>query len=144
MGYIGTALTVAKSFFFGNRKAGEGDTFAQEAARGIGNWVDERKFTEEEKAKADQKTLETILAVYKVDAAGSSTRSQARRELMYLFSRAYLLILFGAAILYRHDKAWSEFLLDLAHKTYLGEIVLAAASFYFLTNLTRSITGKSE
>ncbi len=137
MGWLSIVATATKSFFFGNRKAGEGDTFAQEAAKGIGNWVDERNFTEEEKSKANQKTLETVLEVYRIDAVGASTRSQARRELMWLFTRTYVVLMLGAGVMYKLDSDWAAFLLKIANDTYIGEITLAASTFYFLANALR-------
>ena len=141
---VGSILKVAVkglgTFLFGNSKAGTEENFAQKAATGIGTWIDERTFTEEEKAKANQQAVETVLEVYKTDAAGASQRSQARRQMMWLFARAYILLIMAAAITYfASPNGGADFLLKLAHETYIGQITWTAAGFYFLTNLVRGL-----
>lgn len=142
LNWIPKTITAIGTGLFGNSKAGQnGATFAQEAAKGIGTWIDERNFTTEEAKKANLATLEMVVDVVKSSAKHNCQQSHARRQIAWLVIRTYVGFLFMAAVLYPIDTHYADFVLKLCNDTYLGEITGGIGLFYFLTHTVRASKG---
>ncbi len=85
-------LKIAASFLFGGSDSKDRNiSKSMEVARGVGNWIDERDYTPEEKAKADADNLKTLLEGVKATQNESSVRSNTRRVLAWAIMGVFLL-----------------------------------------------------
>lgn len=109
-----------------------------DSVRGIGKWIDEQKFTEQEKAEQYLKATESYIEMLKVVQQESTVRSFTRRVLAWAIMGTFLLLNITAAALYRIDVEYAKFIFDLATKTLLGELTIGVAVFYFGVAAIRS------
>lgn len=133
-----TFLKTAGALLFGGSEAGSKSTSnIMKVAEGVGTWIDERDFTEEEKSKANAANLAVILEAVKLTQNENSVRSITRRVLAWAIMGTYLLSFWIAAVSVYLEKDPS-LLFQLLDKFMLPELALAVGSFYFMVSLIRS------
>ena len=86
-GLIKTGLSY---LFGGSSKESSGVSNAMEVAKGVGNFIDEQNFTEEERSIANAKSLDTVLEGVKLTRDENSVRSVTRRVLAWTIMGSYL------------------------------------------------------
>ena len=86
-------------------------------------------FTEEEKAKVSQQTMDTWLKMQAAIADESSVRSITRRRIAQAFIYTFLLFLIVGGILYPFNVEWATHVLGLAKQ--MTTPVLVILGFYF-------------
>lgn len=76
-------FSAVKSLFGGNDKSGKVADFAMDSVKEIGNWIDEKDFTPEEKSKAYAESAKNYLEFIKLTVNENSLRSVTRRWLAW-------------------------------------------------------------
>lgn len=110
-------------------------------ARGVGNWIDELNLTDEEKARMGAERMQA-LTNYLVQIADENTeRSITRRLIAVWIIRVEVFMLIWAALMYRIDPGWSEYVLKVAVDSPLGLMTLGISAFFFGTHLLRASKG---
>lgn len=111
----------------------------RDTVRGVGTWIDERDFTEEEKSKANLE-LAVKYAQYADQTMQENTeRSKTRRSLALFVIRVEAFLLAMSAIVYRVDPGWSEYLYKIAVESPWGLLTLGVGAFFFGTHLVRAM-----
>lgn len=124
--------------FGGSDRESQGVSNAMEVARGVGSFIDEQKFTEEERVEANARTLAMTLEAVKATRDENSTRSITRRYLAWSIMGSTLLAFWLGVIIKYVFNGDPKPLVELAGAFYLGELSLAVGSFYFMVSLVRS------
>lgn len=106
--------------------------------KNLGGFIDEQRFTDQEKAVLSYKTAEAYSEFVKDSLAESTERSVTRRELAILVIKFYLLVLFMSIMTYPFNKFWAEYIFSIATKTELAWLVLGIGGFFWGTHLLRS------
>jgi len=113
-----------------------------DSVRGVGNWIDELSFTEQEKAQANQKLLDFRLKVLDKTADESSVRSISRRILAWAIVGVFLTLIMLSAIGTILGLSWAKGVFMIAKSIY--EAFLAVISFYFVSHIGNSWIEKSK
>lgn len=124
--------TAAKWFVGGSSENG------MDVVKGVGTWIDERKFTEEEKAKFQLEAAKHYGDYLRQTMDENSERSRTRRALALLVIRWWLLMLTFSACLYPINALWSEYVFKIASMGSVGLLVAGVGGFFFGTHLLRS------
>lgn len=135
---FGIVKSVIGSLFGGNNAAGNSESFVQSAAKGVGTWIDEQQFTDEEKSNLNFKTGELMLRAIEATRDENSVRSITRRVLAWAIMGSFLLLLLASAATFRLDPEYSKYLGDLATNSLLGELAIGVGAFYFLSGIART------
>jgi len=139
---MGLLSTIVGALFGGPKAAQDTVAFVADAAKGVGTWIDERNFTEEEKSKADQKNLETVLRGIELTRDENSARSVTRRYLAWSIMGIYLLSFLLTISVGYFVQAYGKFILEVIQVYGLDKLAWAVGSFYFLASISRSIKAK--
>lgn len=92
--------------------------------------IDKIVYTEEEKADARQKLLDTWIELQKTLGGETSVRGVTRRILTFLTVLPYTLLILVAAVMYYYNVEYANFLVNLADGKF-GLIVATIVVFYF-------------
>ena len=130
---------IGSALFGGSETANKTIDAVTGAAKGIGTWIDERNFTEEEKSKADQATLNMVLKMVEVTQDENSTRSVTRRYLAWGIMGSYLSAFISAFTIGYFKPDFATHVLDAVAAFQIGHLAFAVGSFYFLASITRSM-----
>ena len=123
--------------------AAKGSSNVMEVAKGVGNFIDEQNYTEEEKAVNNLKMVEHFGAFMENTVNENSQRSITRRDLAIWIIRVELGLLVFSAILFKFDKPWGDYVYKICTDSPLGLLTLGVGAFFFGTHLLRSAkTGK--
>lgn len=117
------------------------------SVKGIGNWIDEKDFTPEEKAKSWAKAVDAHLELVKATAGENGPRSVTRRWLAWgitgfiLFWASVAMFIgilgaFGAVDINQANAAISG-IVSIAETFWLGIAFTAVVGFYFGVQLFR-------
>jgi hypothetical protein len=120
----------------------KGSDNVMKVASGIGNFIDEQNFTEEERAKFRLTAIEHY-GNYMSSTVGENTqRSITRRELAIYIIRVELAVIIFSLLMYKVDPAWAEYGYKIATESPLGLLTLGVGAFFFGTHLVRAAQGK--
>lgn len=107
--------------------------------------IDALFYTDEEKAKAGAETYTKWLEAQKILIAESSVKSITRRILAVMILAVYLLMMLFAAIIWKMDVKWAEWVLGLANSNTMSTLVLGVGGLYFMVHVaTGVINAKKE
>lgn len=134
-GFIGNLVS---TLFGGSNASSKATDFAQTAVKGIGNWIDEQKFTEQESAELRMKSGQMMLDMVKSTHDENSVRSITRRVLAWAIMGTFLLLLLISVAIYKLDPDYSKFIYDVATKSDLGWLAAGVGGFYFLAHVVRA------
>ena len=129
---------LVSTLFGGSGATTKATDFAQTAAKGIGNWIDEQKFTDQESAEMRLKAGDMMLDMVKATHDENSVRSVTRRVLAWAIMGTFLLLILMSVILYRIDVEYAKFVFDVATKSDLGWLAAGVGGFYFLAHVVRA------
>jgi len=135
---MGILMGIFSTLFGTTETAKKAVDVAADSIRGVGNWIDEQQFTPEEKSEAFLRAAESHLEMIKAIQNESSVRSITRRILAWSVVSTFLIMLIAAAIVYKFDPTYGDFLLGIATESMLGELTLSIGIFYFGTSLMRA------
>ena len=131
MGWFATLFGTAAS-------AGTAVDLAADSVRGVGRWIDEQKFTEQEKAEQYLKAADMYIEMLKTIQSESSIRSVTRRLMAWAVIGTFLFLILYGTVWFRYDPDYAEFILTVATKSMLGELTLGVSVFYFGVHLLRA------
>ena len=135
---MGLLSTIAGALFGGSETANKTIDFVSDTTKGIGTWIDNRNFTEQEASEANQKLLDTILKAVEATRDENSTRSVTRRYLAWSIMGCYLLAFLLAISVGYFYPTFANHVLAAVDKFQIGHLALAVGSFYFLATLVRA------
>lgn len=126
-------------FLFGGSKTA--DTVVNtvsDSVRGVGNWIDEQQFTEEEQAVHKAKLVDQHLEFLKIAYDQNSIRSITRRYLAWAVCFTILGFASVAVVLSIMNKPNEvQMIIDVSKAFWLGEAFLAVVAFYFGSHLLK-------
>lgn len=132
------------SFLMGQNTS-KGADRVMDAAAGVGNWVDNLSYTDQEKATMGAEMRKVIL-----DAAGkfmestvgeNTERSITRRELALLIIRFELGLLGLSILLYKFDKDYADHIWKVATTDPMNYLVMGVGAFFFMAHIVRASKG---
>lgn len=113
---------------------------AGSALKGIGNWIDEKDFTPEEKSIALGKAVDQHLALVKVTNEENSVRSVTRRYLAWLICGVVMFwasVAMVFAILEKKEVVVR--MVEVSEAFYLGIAFVSVVAFYFGVQFIRGM-----
>lgn len=113
-----------------------------DAARGVGTWIDELQLTDEEKSKYRADAAKALNKFIAQRLSESGVQTISRRVLAWGIMGTFLLFFVMGGLGWFIDPAWAEFLLRWFDATGMYWLVLSVGSFYFGTHMIRSIFEK--
>jgi hypothetical protein len=137
MGFLGIIANGAKAILGVANTPGGDKVF--EAAKGIGNWIDEQQFSDQEKSEAKMKLVEQYSAYLAMTADESTERSITRRVMALFIIRVEFLFLVSSALVYRFDEPLSKYLYQVATDSPWGLLTLGVGAFFWGSHLLRGV-----
>jgi len=113
-----------------------------DSVRGVGSWIDEQQFTDEEKSVANQKMLNFRMDVLTKTADESTIRSISRRILAWSVTGVFLTLIMLSAAGTILGMSWAEGIFLIAQSIYTS--FLAVMSFYFVSQIGNSWIEKAK
>lgn len=120
---------------------GKGADNVMKVATGIGKWIDNNKFTDQEKATYRAKMLVHYSAYMESTVGENSERSRTRREIAMWIIRTEIGLLVISGLLYKFDAGWAEYIYKICTDSPLGLLTLGVGAFFFGTHLVRAAKG---
>ena len=118
---------------------GGGADNVMEVARGVGGWIDDQQFTEEEKARQLADVADRVVTFVGATADENSQRSITRRSIAIWIMRAEIITLAASAAAFPFHQNWSEYLFKLAaYDSPLGWMAVGVGVFFFGTHMLRA------
>ena len=149
-------MSIWNKLFGGEEVAKSVVETGQMALRGIGTYIDERSFTEEEKSKAHAESVNSYLAWLKVTLSENSIRSVTRRVLAWGITLEILLLVNVCVAVtiwdHYHPRAVAAGddaetvamkIVNIANAFNLGEALVAVLIAYFGVQWLRTHKGAS-
>lgn len=131
-------FTGFKAIFGGAEVVKETVAIAGDTIRGTGRWIDEQKYTDEEKAVAWQKSVETYLKWIELTNTENSLWRVTRRWLAWtLTGQILLMINVSIGLILFGNTTAVEAMIQLAKSYWLGEAFTAIMVTYFGAGLLR-------
>lgn len=106
--------------------------------KGIGNWIDEQKFTEQEKAEYSVERAKIYGNFLAQTVEENSERSRTRRALALLIIRWWLMMLTFCAIVWLFNPTWAEFIFKIATFSGVAWLVGGIGAFFFGAHIVRA------
>ncbi len=120
----------------------DGSSNVLKVASGIGNFIDEQSFTDEEKAVFNANTVKAYSEFMNSTVKENTQRSRTRRDLAIWIIRAEIGLLVASVIAYKFDSALSEYMYQVATDSPLGYLTLGTGAFFFGSHLVRQLPKK--
>lgn len=132
-------LAAVGSWFSGTHTSARNAELVRDTVRGVGTWIDERDFTEEEKSKANMEIAIKYSHFIDQTMQENTVRSQTRRSLALWVIRIEAFMLMMSAFSYPYNQAWAEYWYKLAVDSPWGLLTLGVGAFFFATHLVRAV-----
>ena len=129
------------SFLLGGGSSKGADN-VMKVASGIGGWIDNNKFTDQERAEFSGKMIEAAGKFMEQTIGENTERSITRRQLALLVIRFELVLLSLVVILYKIDKEYAEFIYKIATTDPMNYLVLGVGAFFFMAHIVRASKGQ--
>lgn len=126
------------SALFGGGVNKSGSDKVMKAAEGVGNWVDNLQYTDQEKAQTNDKLIGIYAEYLQNTVNENSDRSITRRSLALWIIRTEVILLFISIALYKIDTAYSEYVYKVAVGEPMNYLVLGVGAFFFGAHLVRA------
>ena len=139
---IFTGLFAAGKALLGMTSSNKGADNVMKVASGIGNWIDEQKFTEEEKAKFNLTMVEHYAQFMQSTVGENTQRSITRRDIAIWIIRMEIIALMLYGILASLELGASDVWWKIATDSPLGILTLGVGAFFFGTHLVRASKGQ--
>jgi len=115
-----------------------------DTVRGVGTWIDERNFTEEEKSKVNMELAVKYANFLDTTMQENTERSKTRRSLAIWIIRLEAMFLIMSALTYKIDATWSEYWYKIAVDSAWGLLTLGVGSFFFGVHMLRAMAGDKQ
>ncbi len=122
----------------------DGSSNVLKVASGIGGWVDNLNYTDQEKSEFNAKMVGHYSDFMKNTVNENSQRSITRRDLSIWIIRFEIFLLATSAVLYKIDADLSLFVYKIATTEPMSYLVLGVSAFFWGTHLVRSLPKKSS
>lgn len=122
----------------------ETQALVHDSVRGIGTWIDERDFTEEERQKANMEILVKYGQFLDNTVNENSDRSRTRRALAIWIIRVEAFLLISSIPLAVYNPALAEYVYKVAVDSPWGLLTLGVGAFFFGTHLLRGTPMKDK
>lgn len=133
--FLGTVFTSV----FGGGATKETTSLVHDSIRGIGKWIDEQQFTDQEKSQANMELMVKYAKFLDNTIAENSERSKTRRSLAIWIIRLEGLFLVLSIVFVKIDPALSEYIYKVATQSPWALLTLGVGAFFFGTHLLRSV-----
>ena len=118
---------------------------ATASVRGIGNWIDEQQFTEEEKAAYREKAFEQHMRFMEITRQENGIRSVTRRVMSWaIVATVLFLVLLATGFSIAGQEHVVGSIVEVASKFWMGESFLAVIAFYFGLQAIRANKGGGQ
>ncbi len=124
------------SAIFGGSK--DGGSKVMEVAKGVGGWVDNLSYTDEEKAKSTAEMVGIYADYLRTTIDENTERSKTRRDIAIWIIRCELIMLFMSIGMYKIDADYSEYIFKVATNDPMNYLVLGVGAFFFSAHLIRA------
>lgn len=104
--------------------------------------IDKLVYTDEEKAEARTKYLETWLELQKMLGEETSVRGITRRILAIMCVGTYIFLSLFSVAMWKFDKAYADFIWEVGNAGQYGYITLTIVAFYFGPYFLEKLIGK--
>lgn len=126
------------SVFGGSKNSSKTLDIIDTSIKGIGNWIDEKDFTPEEKSKALAKAVDSHLELVKATNNENSTRSVTRRYIAVIIIGWVLLLSTLSICLYIAGReSDAKIVIDVISMVGGNVLVITIVGFYFGVSLIR-------
>ena len=133
-------FSAIKDVLFGGPATAEKTVdFAIDTAKGIGNWIDEQQFTDQERAVAHAQNLDRLLKGIEATRDENSTRSVTRRYLAWGIMGVYLGAFIVTITVGYEAVEYRKFLLEAVQIYGIDKLAWAVGGFYFFASITRGL-----
>ena len=122
----------------GNWFIGGSSDKGMEVIKGVGSWIDEQQYTDQEKAENAAARAEAYSKFMQQTIDENSERSRTRRSLALLVLRWWIFLLTLSAILYKVDHEWSAYIFKVATYQDVAFLVLGIGAFFWGSHLLRT------
>jgi len=129
-------LKTIGSFLTGGSSNGADNVM--KVASGIGSWIDEGKFTDQEKAEHAAALIPHFQTFMNSTVGENTKRSLTRRDIAIWIIRTEIILLICSAILFKIDLEWSKYIYQICTDSPLGLLTLGVGAFFFGTHLVRA------
>ena len=120
----------------------DGQNNLMKAATGVGKWIDEQQFTDQEKAQFNAELVKHYSAFMENTVKENSQRSRTRRDLAMWIIKTEIFLLLGSAALFKLDAEYAAYLYKIATNSPLDYLVLGVGAFFFGAHLVRTSKGQ--
>ncbi len=128
-------LSVVGSIFGAGQ---DGQSNIMKAATGVGNWIDEQKFTDQEKAEYRAKMVVHYAEYMKSTVNENSERSRTRRDIALWVIKTEVFLLLASVVLFKIDPELAKYIYQVATDSPLGYLTLGVGAFFFGSHLVRA------
>jgi len=124
-----------------------GTSNIMEAAKGIGNFIDEQKLTDEERVKYNAQAIEQYGKFMENTIAENSQRSVTRRDLALWIIRNWFIMLWVSIVSYGIENTFdlshnfSKFVYNMSTMEAMSYLVLGVGAFFFGAHIVRQVKG---
>lgn len=124
-----------KAIFGANQ---DGADNVMKVASGIGGWIDEQKFTDEEKAKYSAETAQQFQTFMESTIRENTQRSITRRSLAIWIIRTWIFLLIAsiAAEAFGYPET-AKYIYEIATLSTMDYLVLGVGGFFFASHIIR-------
>ena len=114
-----------------------------EIVKGVGSWIDEQQFTDQEKAEDLMQCAVHYGEYMKTTIDENTERSRTRRALAQMILRWWLMMLTFSGFLYKVSPEWSAYIFKIATYEHVCYLVLGIGAFFWGSHLARNFASKS-
>ena len=139
MNIFSAVVSGVKTVFGGGQ---DGTNNVMTVAKGIGGWIDEQQFTEEEKSKFNAEMIVHYSKYMESTVTENTQRSRTRRDIAVWVIRTEIFFLITSAVLFRIDAELAEYIYKLATTSPMDYLVLGIGAFFFGAHLVRATKGE--
>lgn len=108
-----------------------------DVVKGVGSWIDEQQWTEQEQAEWTTKRVELFSKFLDQTIKENSERSRTRRSLSLLFIRWWLLMMTFSGLLYPINQQWSKYIWQIVSYEYVVYFALGIGAFFWGAHIVR-------
>lgn len=130
---------IVGALFGGGNTQEKAVDFAIDTAKGVGAWIDEQQFTDQERAEAHANNMNTLLKGIEATRDENSTRSVTRRYLAWGIMGVYLGAFIVTITIGYEAVEYRKFLLEAVQIYGIDKLAWAVGGFYFFASITRSL-----
>jgi len=140
MGNILAGMWAGVKTIFG--AGGNGANNVMAVANGIGNFIDEQEFTEEEKARFNAELITQYGTFMESTVNENTERSRTRRDLSLWIIRTEIAFLTLSIIAYKIDSGLSAFIYSVATNAPMSYLTMGVGAFFFGAHIIRTTRGE--